>query len=404
MYGTILGFALLRLARAACESLDIQQGVVFLVKGVCALYLILFFLYMKHWGLKLLDRLESMNNRTSIAGGKDTKSSIKKNAALRRFQNFLAWESIVSSVWLAELTASSILKSYAILTLETKNGALAVFALKVVQRGTEWIMMFLLSYLVCLKTVSNNFTMNYRLPTITVPVICSGSGWCANVRNDVDEEVFQELIERDEEAPRNTRTFIRRALGLTMTSFGRSSSFFSYNASEASRISQVTARTSQGTARSSQAGSIQSVRERRNSKREAINEANRRLVQMPKGQKDKRKREFGKVKGKRNSAKGTDMLRRPSATGGIELPNRAGGGNRESGNAGSLYDIYNNGNGNSNSNGKSNNDGNNNNDDNNERGSEFVGENPMAQQRTGTGGRGGRTGKKAPTTQGLELR
>ena len=382
MYGTVFCFAVLRFARAACESLDMQQAVVFSIKGVCALYLILFFLYMRYWGLKLLDRLESMNKRTTLAGGKETKSSIKKNAALRRFQIFLAWESIVATLWLAELTASSVLKSYEIVTLKTTQGALVVFTLKVVQRGTEWVMMFLLSYLVCLKTASKNFTMNYRLPTITVPVICSGSGWCTNVGHNVDEDVFEQLIERDEVAPLTTRTFIRRALGLSMTSFGSS---FGYSTSDAAaRSSQSTvARSSQGTTgarASSLAGSIKSVRERRNSKREAVNEANRRLVEMPKIQ-DKRKREFGKVSGRRSGSNGA-ALRRPSATGGIELQNRAAGEIGGSSNAGRIQDVY---------------------DDGGERSSEFVGENPMAQQRSGlgvgagsglgAGGRGGRGGK-----------
>jgi hypothetical protein len=167
-----------------------------------------------------------------------------------------------------------------------------------------------------------------------------------------------------------------------MTSFGSS---FGYSTSDAAaRSSQSTvARSSQGTTgarASSLAGSIKSVRERRNSKREAVNEANRRLVEMPKIQ-DKRKREFGKVSGRRSGSNGA-ALRRPSATGGIELQNRAAGEIGGSSNAGRIQDVY---------------------DDGGERSSEFVGENPMAQQRSGlgvgaglglgAGGRGGRGGK-----------
>ena len=41
-------------------------------------------------------------------------------------------------------------------------------------------MMTALAYLVCLRIASKNFTLNNRLPTFTIPILCKGSGWCTS--------------------------------------------------------------------------------------------------------------------------------------------------------------------------------------------------------------------------------
>ena len=55
MYATIAFFSLLRLGRAASEASDDLTAIIG-GKGACALFLIGFALFLRHWGLKLLDR------------------------------------------------------------------------------------------------------------------------------------------------------------------------------------------------------------------------------------------------------------------------------------------------------------------------------------------------------------
>ena len=45
----------------------------------------------------------------------------------------------------------------------------------------------MLAYLVCLKTFSKNFTMPWRVPKLSIPLLCSGSGWCASTSGSLDE-------------------------------------------------------------------------------------------------------------------------------------------------------------------------------------------------------------------------
>ena len=153
MYATIAIFACFRFARAVGEGTDdlimIASG-----KAVVVAYMIGFGVFTRYWGVKLLNRLKSMNARTTTS--KETEGSKKKNAALKRFKNFLIWEAIAASIWIMEQGASVALK-YSYLVSLSKS-PMIIFAMKVTQRGTEFVMMTLLAYLVCLKTASINFT------------------------------------------------------------------------------------------------------------------------------------------------------------------------------------------------------------------------------------------------------
>ena len=103
----------------------------------------------------------------------------------------MLWEGIVSFICLCEQIASIYMKEKGIISLG-KNPKV-VLALKIIQRGTEFVMMMLLAYLVCLKTASRNFALNYRFPTLTVPLLCRGSGCCASEPDDpLAEEKIRE--------------------------------------------------------------------------------------------------------------------------------------------------------------------------------------------------------------------
>ena len=65
--------------------------------------------------------------------------------------------------------------------------------------GTEFVMMAFLTYLVCLKTASMNFTMNYRLPSFSIPIFCGG-GCCSTVPKSMSEEEFIELVDSQTES------------------------------------------------------------------------------------------------------------------------------------------------------------------------------------------------------------
>ena len=165
-------------------------------KGGAGLYLIGFFIFIQTWGGRLLVRLRKMNKRLSLTptaatSGIKSKSNLggsgkcieKKGQAISRFRTFLTGEAIVSFIALAEHAASVYLKEKGIISLEYNPGI--VLMLKIVQRGTEFVMMLLLAYLVCLKATSRNFTLEYRLPTCSIPVfscVCGGGGgdWCAS--------------------------------------------------------------------------------------------------------------------------------------------------------------------------------------------------------------------------------
>ena len=299
MYITISGFTLLRFGRAFCECYELPKNVLLTTKCACTLYMICFFLYMRYWGNKLLERLRSMNKRTSMKSLEQAEGGKKKNAALHRFQYFLTWEAVTATIWLGELATTTLLKHYDVLT-RGEGGALMVLLLKIVQRGTEWWMVALLAYLVCLKTASKNFTMNYRLPTITVPILCRGSGWCSNVREDLNEREFDRLLEEESrEVSGSTRAFFRRALGLT-------SSFGSFYNTGGGRQQDAT----ENSSISSRENSVQMVRaevqQRRNSKREAANKRNS-AITKPKQQEPKRKKDFGRVRAPSRRSSTTTM-------------------------------------------------------------------------------------------------
>ncbi|GMH65802.1 hypothetical protein TrRE_jg1227, partial [Triparma retinervis] len=133
-----------------------------------------------------------MNKKTTInANAAASTASKKKDSAMRRFRRFLIWEAVVSVVCLAEQVGSVYMKETGIVDLR-KNPEV-VLGLKVVQRGTEFLMMLLLAYLVCLKTASKDFQLNYRFPAFTVPILCRGSGWCASEPHETDAEGFQHM-------------------------------------------------------------------------------------------------------------------------------------------------------------------------------------------------------------------
>ncbi|GMH65950.1 hypothetical protein TrLO_g8825 [Triparma laevis f. longispina] len=198
MWWTIGMFVALRFGRFGCETFDMKHGVL-ITKGGGALYLIGFFVFIQTWGHRLMKRLRTMNKRLSMIPatmpsgsqlhsksnlGGSGKSISKKGQAIRRFRTFLMGEAIISFIALAEHAASIYLKEKEIISLEYNPGI--VLLLKCVQRGTEYIMMLLLAYLVCLKATSRNFTLEYRLPTCSIPVcacVCAGGGqsdWCAS--------------------------------------------------------------------------------------------------------------------------------------------------------------------------------------------------------------------------------
>jgi hypothetical protein len=121
-----------------------------------------------------------------------TKGNLKKTEALRRFRRFLIWEGIASSCWMIEQGVSVWLKYARYVSLG--GSPVIIFAIKLVQRGTEFIMMAFLAYLVCLKTASMDFTKNYRLPRFSIPILCGG-GCCSSVPKDMTEEEFVELVD-----------------------------------------------------------------------------------------------------------------------------------------------------------------------------------------------------------------
>ena len=54
----------------------------------------------------------------------------------------------------------------------------------------------MLAYLVCLKTFSKNFTMPWRVPKFSIPLFCSGSGWCASTSGNLDELAAAKILSR----------------------------------------------------------------------------------------------------------------------------------------------------------------------------------------------------------------
>ncbi|GMH55918.1 hypothetical protein TL16_g02017 [Triparma laevis f. inornata] len=199
MFLSILCFALVRSGRVFCETIEMKAGV-FGFKGCCGVFLISFFIFTQVWRGKLLKTLKSMNERTSMVSVRrvgsvgSTGSNVvgradKRETAMKRFTTFLMAEAVLASVNLIEHVVSIYLKEGGVISLE--ETPLEIFLLKVIQRSTEFLMMVFLAYLVCLKTASNNFKYDYRLPTFTVPLLCKGSGWCTNV--DINEEDREDI-------------------------------------------------------------------------------------------------------------------------------------------------------------------------------------------------------------------
>jgi hypothetical protein len=158
MYITIGVFSILRSLQAASEVSD-NLLLIAIGKGTKAFFLLMFAVFMRHWGMLLLDRLHSITARTTTGTGqgKETKASKKKKKALQRFKRFLLFEGYASALWLAEQGAQVGLKQSKYISLG--ENPFMVFMLKIVQRGTEFIMMALLAYLVCLKTASFKSTL-----------------------------------------------------------------------------------------------------------------------------------------------------------------------------------------------------------------------------------------------------
>ena len=58
----------------------------------------------------------------------------------------------------------------------------------------------MLAYLVCLKTFSKNFTMPWRVPKFSIPLLCSGSGWCASTSGSLDELAAARILSRKQKS------------------------------------------------------------------------------------------------------------------------------------------------------------------------------------------------------------
>ena len=105
------------------------------------MYIIIFFTYMRRWGFQLRHRIELMRDRTTSAYSRERNKSAsarKKTAAMNKFSNFLRNETIVATLWIIEQLAFMVLKERDLISLQTTP--LIIFAMKVVQRLTEWLM------------------------------------------------------------------------------------------------------------------------------------------------------------------------------------------------------------------------------------------------------------------------
>jgi len=102
-------------------------------------------------GSKLLGRLKEIAAKSRSNDG-------KTSLAMQKFTLFLVAEAILCLVLVAEHVIGTILcETQAISLGRTPR---VVFFLKIVSRGTEFLLMAMLVYLVCLKTASKNLTKN----------------------------------------------------------------------------------------------------------------------------------------------------------------------------------------------------------------------------------------------------
>ena len=96
---------------------------------------------MGHLGHRLNHRIELMRDRTTSAYTRQRNKSAsarKKSAALDKYSAFLRNEAIVATVWIIEQMACMVLKEQNVISLQTTP--LVIFAMKVVRRLTEWLM------------------------------------------------------------------------------------------------------------------------------------------------------------------------------------------------------------------------------------------------------------------------
>jgi hypothetical protein len=224
MYAVMAVFSLLRFSRATCEAFTLKIGV-FATKGASAMFLICFFAFAQYWGRGLLSRLRSMSAKVAVA--RETTRAISRNptsstdsarttgttgtaataatgvsrttttkagmgAAVASFRTFLILEAALALVALLEHAASTVLKEEGLISLE-KNPDV-VFALKVVQRGTEFAMMAVLTQMVCIKTSSKDFKLPV-LPSLAIPLFCSEAGWFTSRRYTEEDDDTILLIE-----------------------------------------------------------------------------------------------------------------------------------------------------------------------------------------------------------------
>lgn len=108
---------------------------------------------------------------------------------MAKFTRFLVVECVLCGVLMVEHIWVSAVKDRGLVSLGTQEDAIVVFGVKVLQRGTEFALMSVLVYMICLKTASKDMKLRDRLPTLSIPVLCPGSGWCAN----------RPLVEEDDE-------------------------------------------------------------------------------------------------------------------------------------------------------------------------------------------------------------
>ena len=180
MIASVAVYSLFRCLRVIFEITNIKAGVL-TMKSFCGIFLIVLFAFAMFWGVKLLSKMQSINpnkrrasavarNSTDTAFGyatteRSSRSSTsigeKENEAAVRFRFLLVAEGSMALIALLEHVVSIILAETGAVSLNVNPGA--VFALKIVQRGTEYLMMFLLVYLVCLKTQSRNLMLP-RIP------------------------------------------------------------------------------------------------------------------------------------------------------------------------------------------------------------------------------------------------
>ena len=141
MYLVIFGFVALSVLEAVTEELDMDFLFTAASKGGCCMYILVFSMYTRRRTLRLKHAIELMRDRMTSAytrQNNESTSERKKTAAADKFSNSVRNESLIATVWIIEQVALMALKERNIISLQTTP--LLIFALKVIQRLTEWLM------------------------------------------------------------------------------------------------------------------------------------------------------------------------------------------------------------------------------------------------------------------------